>query len=343
VVTGAISARAEVEVYPKQTGELVELLIDNGDKVKAGQTLARIESKMFEIQMKQAQADLVGAKANYEKTSSLAFIKSKTNFLQAKGNLDRLQAVLKQAEIDLQLQTKQADVQIKRATADLRIAEARLEAAVSGARTQDVEQAKVRKENAKRNLERLTELLKDEMVSQDQVESAQLQYDIYEAQLSLLEEGMREEDIEVLKAQVETAKTSLESIAATSLCDNVLHTVRCHWGYFDSFPDRYQRQHHRIYWGHHAGGNCSEQRHRFDRLHQPDEKRRHGYERSHFGRRTQTTSTYPDDNSDNGVRIITYVPRTRRRSGNASSHGANCRRRIDHRKFVYLILHSNSV
>ena len=210
-VTGAISARAEVEVYPKQTGELVELLIDNGDKVKAGQTLAKIESRMFEIQMKQAQADLVGATANYEKTSSLAFIKSKTNFLQAKGNLDRLQAVLKQAEIDLQLQTKQADIQIKRATADLRIAEARLEAAVSGARTQDREQAKVRKENAKRNLDRLTELLKDEMVSQDQVESAQLQYDIYEAQLSLLEEGMREEDIEVLKAQVETANTSLES------------------------------------------------------------------------------------------------------------------------------------
>ena len=210
-ITGAIFARAEVEVYPKQTGELVELLIEKGDKVKAGQTLAKIESRMFEIQTKQAQSELAGAEAAYEKKSSLAFVSSETDFKQAKGNFDRLQAVLKQSEVDLELQTKQADVQIKRANADLRIAQARLNAAVSGARAQEIEQAKVRKENAKRNLDRLTALLKDEMVSKDQVEAAQLQYDIYSAQLSLLEEGMRLEDIEVLKAQVETAKASLES------------------------------------------------------------------------------------------------------------------------------------
>ncbi len=210
-ITGAIFARAEVEVYPKQTGELVELLIDKGDKVKAGQTLAKIESKMFEIQMKQAQAELAGAKAAYEKKSSLAFIDSETDFKQAKGNLGRLQAVLKQAEVDLQLQTKQADVQIKKASADLRIAQARLDAAISGAREQEIQQVKVKKDNAKRNLDRLTDLLKDEMISKDQVEAAQLQYDIYSEQLSLLEEGTRPEDIEVLEAQVETAEASLES------------------------------------------------------------------------------------------------------------------------------------
>ena len=210
-ITGAISARAEVEVYPKQAGELVELLIDKGDKVKAGQTLAKIESKLFEIQMKQAQAELAGAKAAYDKKSSLAFINSETDFKQAKSNLDRLQSVLKQVEVDLQLQTKQADVQIKKASADLRIAQARLDAALSGAREQEIEQAKVRRENAKRNLDRLTALLKDEMISKDRVESAQLQYDIYSAQLSLLEEGIRAEDIEVLKAQLEAAKSSLES------------------------------------------------------------------------------------------------------------------------------------
>jgi RND family efflux transporter MFP subunit len=161
--------------------------------------------------MNQAQADLAGAKAAYDKNSALAFVNSETNFKQAKSTVDRLQAALKQAELDLQLQTKEADVQIKKATADLRIAQARLEATISGARVQDIEQVKVRKENAKLNLDRLTSLLKDEMVSQDQVEAAQLQYEIYNSQLSLLEEGARSEDIEVLKAQVETAKASLES------------------------------------------------------------------------------------------------------------------------------------
>jgi multidrug efflux pump subunit AcrA (membrane-fusion protein) len=211
VATGAIYARAEVEVYPKQTGELVDMLVDKGDKVETGQTLARIESRAFEIQKKQAEAELAGAKAAYDKTSPLAAIDSETSFKQAKSNLDRLKSVLKQAELDLQLQEKQADVQVKRASADLRIAEARLEAAVSGARDQELEQAKVRTENAKRNLDRMTALLEAEMISKDQVEAAQLQYDIYSAQLSLLKEGARPEDIKVLKAQVETAKASLES------------------------------------------------------------------------------------------------------------------------------------
>ena len=210
-ITGAIFARAEVEIYPKQTGELVELLIEKGDKVKAGQTLARIESEMFEIQMKQAQAELAGAKAAYEKKSSLAFIDAETDFKQAKGNLDRLQAGLKQSEVDLELQTKQADVQMKRAEADLRIAQGRLDAALSGAREQEKEQATVRTENAKRNLDRVASLLERKLVSQDQVDSAQLQYDIYSAQLSLLKEGTRTEDLEVLKAQVESAESSLES------------------------------------------------------------------------------------------------------------------------------------
>lgn len=209
--TGAINARAEVEVYPKQTGELVELLIDKGDRVKDGQTLAKIESTVFEIQVKQAEADLAGAKAAYEKNLSLAFVSSEANFKQAKGSFDRLQSALKQAELDLQLQEKQADAQNKKAEADLRIAQARLDAAVSGARAQEIEQARVRMENAKSNLDRLKALSEKKLVSKDQVEAAQLQYDIYKAQFSLLEEGTRPEDKEVLKAQLEAAKTSLES------------------------------------------------------------------------------------------------------------------------------------
>jgi len=209
--SATINARAEVEVYPKQTGELVELLIDKGDRVKAGQILARIESTVFEIQVEQAKADLAGAKATYEKSSSLAFVSAEANFQQAKGSFDRLQSLLKQAELDLQLQEKQADAQNKKAEADLRIAQARLDAAVSGARTQEMEQARVRMENAKSNLDRLEALSEKKLVSRDQVEAAQLQYDIYKAQFSLLEEGTRPEEMEVLKAQVEAAETSLES------------------------------------------------------------------------------------------------------------------------------------
>jgi len=211
LATGEIEARAAVEIYPKQTGVLIDVKIEEGARVKAGQVLAIMESDTFEIQVKQALADLEIAKAAFDKNSSLAFVSSESNFKQAKSSVDRLQSVLKQSELDLQLQEKQADIQMKKAEADLRIAKAKLDAAISGAREQELAQAKVRTENAKKNLDRLNELLKAAMISQDQVESAQLQYDIYKAQLSLLEEGTRPEDIEVLKAQVEVAKTSRES------------------------------------------------------------------------------------------------------------------------------------
>lgn len=209
--TGAIEARAEVDIYPKQTGELTELNIEEGARVREGQTLAKIEANTFVIQTKQALADLESAKAAFDKNSSLAFVSSESNFKQAKSSVDRLEAALKQAGLDLQLQEKQSEIQIKKADADLRIAQARLEAALTGAREQELEQAKVRTENAKRNLDRMTSLLESAMISQDQVESAQLQYDINKAQLSLLEEGARPEDIVVLKAQVEVAKASMQS------------------------------------------------------------------------------------------------------------------------------------
>ena len=211
VITGAVSALAEVDVYPKQAGEVIKLMVDKGDRVKAGQILASVDSKTFELQTKQAQSDLAGAKASYDKNSSLAFVNSETGFKQAKSNLDRLQSSLKQADFELQLQIKQADLMIKKSESDLQIAQAKLDIAVKGARDQELEPAKARVENAKKNLDRLTSLYKDGMVSQDQVESAQLQYDTYNAQYSLLQEGIRPEDMDVLKAQLESAKTSLES------------------------------------------------------------------------------------------------------------------------------------
>jgi len=211
LASGTINARAEVNIYPKQSGEIVKLLADKGDQVKAGQILAEIDSTSFRIQKRQAEADLDNAIAAYDKSSPVALVKSETDFKQAKSNLDRLKSALKQAELDLDLQIKQADLQVKKANSDLKIAQARLDAAVAGAREQELDPAKARMDNAKRNLDRMQALYTDEMVSKDQVEAAQLQYDIYNAQYSLLKEGMRPEDIEVLKEQVEAAKVSFES------------------------------------------------------------------------------------------------------------------------------------
>jgi len=224
LITGTINAKTDVEIYPKQSGEIENVLVDIGDHVKAGQVLAKIDPESFKIQTKQAQADLASVKAAYDKSSSTALVNFETDFKQAKSNLDRVSSALKQAELDLQLQMKQADDQIKKANADLRVAQAKLYAALSGAREQELEQAKVRTENAKKNLDRLIALAKDEMVSQDQVDTAKLQYDIFESQYSLLKEGIRPEDKEVLQTQVEAAKIAFESAQDSKMLIDIKRT-----------------------------------------------------------------------------------------------------------------------
>ncbi|MBM3212459.1 biotin/lipoyl-binding protein, partial [Candidatus Poribacteria bacterium] len=49
LATGEIDARAAVEIYPKQTGVLIDVKIEEGARVKAGQVLAIMESDTFEI------------------------------------------------------------------------------------------------------------------------------------------------------------------------------------------------------------------------------------------------------------------------------------------------------
>jgi len=103
VFSGTIVARDEILIAPEIEGlRLIELLADEGDEVKAGQVLARIDSQTTEIQLAQSAASLLRAQANLTDARAI-FERTKT--LNANGNapqanLDTREAALKAAEAD---------------------------------------------------------------------------------------------------------------------------------------------------------------------------------------------------------------------------------------------------
>jgi RND family efflux transporter MFP subunit len=114
VVEGTVAARSEVKILPKLTGRVLEVLVDEGSAVKAGQKLAMIESPELEWQMQQQKASLLTAQANLE---------------NAKSNLDRMRTLVDQGAVSQQqyegslTQLKVSEAQVKQIKAAIRLIE----------------------------------------------------------------------------------------------------------------------------------------------------------------------------------------------------------------------------
>ncbi len=114
---GTIAASESVNVVPQVSGQIVKINFNQGDFVKKGQVLAKIDSRPYEAAVRQAEGNLRQAKAQLkidelevERNRNLA----KNNYVDKqtfdsylakvemdKGNVESLQAVLDDAKIKL--------------------------------------------------------------------------------------------------------------------------------------------------------------------------------------------------------------------------------------------------
>jgi HlyD family secretion protein len=82
VATGRIQPLAKVEVKSKASGIVKRLLVDYGDRVKAGQVLAELDREQLEASVREARANLLAAEAAYQRNRieaegpDLPFLKS---------------------------------------------------------------------------------------------------------------------------------------------------------------------------------------------------------------------------------------------------------------------------
>ncbi len=201
VVSGNIEL-TEVNIAFKTAGRLIERNVDEGDTVKKGQIVARLDRDQLVAQQERESAGLVSAEAQ---------------FAQA------------QTSLEWQKQTLAADIEQKKG--DLSSAEAKLSELENGSRPQEkldakaaVEAATSEVERAKRDWDRAQTLYKNDDISTAQYDQYRNRWESAEAGLKQAKErealvlaGPRIEQIKAQAALVEKARGALKMAEANAL------------------------------------------------------------------------------------------------------------------------------
>lgn len=192
----------QVDIAFKIPGKLIERAVDEGEPVKKGMLIARLDTEQLKRQRERDQA----AQA------------------VAESQLGQMMTA-----VQYQQETLEADVQLRRA--ELQQAEARLRDLLAGSRAQEIEQARAALEEARteeqratRDWERAQTLYKNDDISTSQYDQFQARYKAAVAiarqareRLGLIEEGPRREEIVAARAQVARARAALRLGEATAL------------------------------------------------------------------------------------------------------------------------------
>ncbi len=95
VVTGALAPAATVNVAPKIPGRVAAVLVEEGEPVKAGQVLLRLDTTDLEAQVRQAQAALARARD--------AVDQAKVNLDTARANFERMESLFHEGAVSAQM------------------------------------------------------------------------------------------------------------------------------------------------------------------------------------------------------------------------------------------------
>jgi HlyD family secretion protein len=183
----------QVDISFKVPGKLIERTVDEGDAVKKGQLIARIDRQQMEQQKKRDTAGFESAE------SQLAQMVSAILWEQ---------------------QTLESDLALKRA--DVRVAQAHLDELLAGSRKQEIQQARsavadaqAQYEQAKLDWERAQKLFANDDISRAQYDQARTRFESASAtlkqaqeRLALVLEGPRKEEIDSARAQVARAQAA---------------------------------------------------------------------------------------------------------------------------------------
>jgi len=201
IVSGNIEL-TEVNIAFKTAGRLIERTVDEGDVVKKGQVIARLDRDQLLAQRAREAAGLQSA-----------------------------QSQLAQAETALDWQKGNQAAELDQRKAELASYQARLQELKSGSRPEEIQEAKAavdstqsEYERAKRDWERAQTLYKNDDISTAQYDQYRNRWQNAEAMLnqskerqSLVLAGPRVEQIDAASAQVERARAALKMAESNAL------------------------------------------------------------------------------------------------------------------------------
>lgn len=203
--SGQVAGQTESDVGADVAGRVSSVLVQEGDRVRAGQVLARLDQAVLRRQVDQARAALQTARAQLEQAARRPL----------PSEVERVRAEVRQ--------------QTETSRAQLAASEERLREVRRGPTREEREQARgqarqarAQAQQAERELRRQDGLLADGAVSRQEWERARTAslvarhtLETAEARLKSLEIGSRVEVIEQAVAQVEQARSALQGALET--------------------------------------------------------------------------------------------------------------------------------
>lgn len=201
VESGAIEAIRVVELKSRAAGRLAKLLRDEGDQVAVGELIATIDPTETRLQVDQNAAQLRGAEASLARQD----IEIRQRRVTAATTLERAQQRVAQLEREAKVQPGLTRSSIESAQAALVTAEKQLDLLVKSSQPNErtsaqseADQAQLNFDNAVKEQGRLDALLKQEYVSQREVDAQRLQ-------------------VELARSRRDTARTRLARLAEQQL------------------------------------------------------------------------------------------------------------------------------
>jgi HlyD family secretion protein len=191
-----------VDMSFQVAGRMTELNVREGDWVKKGQVIARLDPMQAEQTKLRDQAAVISAESNYRQMeTSIAFQKA----------------------------TLESDVAARRA--EVNEAQARLDQLLNGSRKEDIQQAEAAANDARAQLDfarsdwaRMQSLYKNEDISKQQFDQSRMKFDSATAQshqaeqkLALVKAGPRVEEIAAARATLARTQASLRTSEANRL------------------------------------------------------------------------------------------------------------------------------
>ena len=245
-ITGDIEARSSSTIYPSPTAKIVEVLAAEGQTVKKGDVLARIDSTEYRKQLEKqtitlydAEATLAylsGSSSDMDKASAknavsqavIAVTNAQSNYNAAQKNLGDVSTLNDNA-------VSQAQIALENAQSTYDAAKGNLDN-VGTIYNNNVGQAEIALENAQSNYDAAVERLQNiEIANDNLVGQAQLALDSAEAHYHFAKKAL--EDLEAMlsqaecalenaKAANETAKTNLAVVQTLYDSDPVTYAIQ---------------------------------------------------------------------------------------------------------------------
>jgi RND family efflux transporter MFP subunit len=229
-VVASLEARRTVALRPEISGRVTDILVNEGDRVRVGQIVARLDSDDQRAELAQARASLENARAQLAELEA----GSRTeDIAEARASLEQAQARLANAREGSSVQEiAQAQAQVDAAAAEAELASQRVtryrQLRSEGAISEDQYQEYIRDERssvaALREAERgLAEVRESRQADIDELTAAVEQQ---RQNLRRLENGPRSEEIAQARAQVAEATARVSTAQANLEKTNILSPWR---------------------------------------------------------------------------------------------------------------------